>query len=156
MGHSRKSRGCPRISVEWDHIHRKEGTLWAIPGLEKNLKCCDVWWQSYMYWDLPIAASQKSLCTSYYRNLLIIHPWAMNISGYSKRGVGIFLRFTALGSRLTALKSKTQSLHVQNSAMSHTATVILALLLPGEQEQSLRVSSCRNNKRDRARHSRSG
>ena len=110
----------------------------------------------YLYRDLPIAASQKSLRTSYYRNLPIIHPWAMNISGYSKRGVGIFLGFTALGSRLTALKSKTQSLHVQNSAMSHTATVILALLLPGEYEQSLRVSSCRNNKRDRARHSRNG
>ena len=60
-------------------------------------------------------------------------------------GLGIIPGFTALEGRLTALGSRpAQSLHVQNSAMSHTATVILALLLPGEQEQSLHVSSSRN------------
>ena len=37
MGHSRKSWGCPRISVEWDHIHRKEGTLWSPQDLKRIL-----------------------------------------------------------------------------------------------------------------------
>jgi len=40
-----------------------------------------------------------------YRSLSKIHPWAMNLSGCSKRGVGVFSRTLSLENRPTPLES---------------------------------------------------
>ena len=52
-----------KISVEWDHIHRKEGTLWVMSSQDlKRILNAVTYGGSprYLYRDLPIADSQKS------------------------------------------------------------------------------------------------